>query len=131
MPYVSHSVTQRDSLRLISLRILTEYQWRVSVTLAKPFFARSTVYGSLEISVLGDEPINQQLTYGAFPMVHGNTYRFVIDETIDIGFVKTIALAWSFRWNPFDLDTYCFFFCNQGLYVANVQVSKTNTYPES
>jgi len=96
------------------------------VELAKPFFSRSSVNGALDVNLIGDGHVNQQLKSDVYPMVHGNTYRFVIEEKVDIGSIKEAVLSWKYKWNFLDPTTFCFFFC--GLNVEKVRVSKMNVY---
>jgi len=111
------------------------YQYEISLLTDKPKDAEDWVVGKLFGTLYGDNGgiiERQQMTDDHEKIYHGETNKIIFNSHIDVGKVMRTDLEWRYNDQALKPGTYCMWpLCNRNLYVATVQISPINAYPES
>jgi len=111
------------------------YQYEVSLLADKPSEAEDWVVGKLFGTFYGDNGAiidHTQITDDHTKIYHGEVNKIVFNSHTDVGKVMRTELEWRYNDQALKPGTYCMWpLCNRNLYVATVQISPFNAYPES
>ncbi|XP_046392749.1 pancreatic lipase-related protein 2-like isoform X2 [Ischnura elegans] len=109
--------------------------YRVRIELARPPRAEAWVQGYLKLSLASDNAAIKDidLTPGGYiRLQHGESKTFVVSHSTDVGPgpVRKVELNWEYDGDMLSPRSLClFFWCNDHLYVSQVEVSPMDLAP--
>ncbi|XP_071443298.1 pancreatic lipase-related protein 2-like [Hetaerina americana] len=109
--------------------------YRVRVELARPPRAEAWVQGYLKLSLASDNAAIKDIDLtpsGYIRLQHGESKTFVVSHSTDVGPgpVRKVELSWEYDGDMLSPRSLClFFWCNDHLYVSQVEVSPMDLSP--
>lgn len=61
---------------------------------------------------------------GYVKLQHGQSRSFVVTHPTDVGKVRKVEFYWEYDMDVLQPRSLCFFWCNDHLYVSNIQVAE-------
>ncbi|KAJ4450311.1 hypothetical protein ANN_01731, partial [Periplaneta americana] len=101
--------------------------YKVIVDLAKPPRAENWVQGFMRISLHSDTGVIRNLDLtpsGYVKLQHGQSRSFVVTHPTDVGKIRKVEFYWEYDMDVLQPRSLCFFWCNDHLYVSNIQVAE-------
>ncbi|XP_057367452.1 pancreatic triacylglycerol lipase-like [Daphnia carinata] len=108
-----------------------EFQYVVSLKLAKPGVAKPTTNGLIRLSLIGETDYHPDFLLLVTVLEHGKDHQFLVSSSSSLGPIKRVVLHWKYIHSDL-LDPSCYLgMCNKRLYVNSITVSLLNSYPEA
>ncbi|KAG8228722.1 hypothetical protein J437_LFUL009404 [Ladona fulva] len=135
-PYMAHNCDSYEHyLQNLLIVCLQGRHYRVRVELARPPRAEAWVQGYLRISLASDNAAIKDIDLtpsGYIRLQHGESKTFVVSHSTDLGPspVRKVELSWEYDGDMLSPRSLClFFWCNDHLYVSQVEVSPMDEPP--